>query len=237
MTINYAHTIDFTHQFFFVYYPYICLTVFVVGSILRYESDQYGWKADSSQLLRRRGLRIGSNLFHIGILLLFFGHLIGLLTPEWAYHPFMSAGTKQLLAMVAGGLFGVICFIGLTILLWRRLFDERIRATSRVSDILVLVLLYLQLILGLATIPFSAQHMDGSSMIALANWAQYLVTFRADAAAFVVGQALVFKLHLVLGVTLFLIFPFTRLVHVFSGISAPFKYLARSGYQVVRKRG
>lgn len=230
-------TIDFTHQFFFVYYPYICLTVFVVGSILRYESDQYGWKADSSQLLRRRGLRIGSNLFHIGILLLFFGHLIGLLTPEWAYHPFMSAGTKQLLAMVAGGLFGVICFIGLTMLLWRRLFDERIRATSRVSDILVLVLLYLQLILGLATIPFSAQHMDGSSMIALANWAQYLVTFRADAAAFVVGQALVFKLHLVLGVTLFLIFPFTRLVHVFSGISAPFKYLTRSGYQVVRKRG
>lgn len=230
-------TIDFTHQFFFVYYPYICLAVFVVGSILRYESDQYGWKADSSQLLRRRGLRIGSTLFHIGILLLFFGHLIGLLTPEWAYHPFMSAGTKQLLAMVAGGLFGVICFIGLTMLLWRRLFDERIRATSRVSDILVLVLLYLQLILGLATIPFSAQHMDGSSMIALANWAQYLVTFRADAAAFVVGQALVFKLHLVLGVTLFLIFPFTRLVHVFSGISAPFKYLTRPGYQVVRKRG
>lgn len=230
-------SVDFTHQFFFVIYPYICLTVFVVGSVLRYESDQYSWKADSSQLLRRRGLRIGSNLFHVGILLLFFGHLVGLLTPEWVYHPFMSAGTKQLLAMVAGGIFGVICFIGLTILIWRRLSDARIRATSRASDIIVLLLLYVQLILGLITIPFSAQHMDGSSMVALANWAQYILTFRPDAAVFVVHQALVFKLHLVLGVTLFLVFPFTRLVHVFSGITVPFKYLFRSGYQVVRRRG
>ena len=157
--------------------------------------------------------------------------------PEAIYHHFMSAGTKQLLAIVAGGIFGVICFIGMSMLLWRRLFDPRIRATSKPSDIFVLLLLYAQLILGMITIPFSAQHMDGSTMIALANWAQYIVTFRADAAAFVVGEALVFKLHLVLGVTIFLVFPFTRMVHVFSGITAPFKYLSRSGYQIVRKRG
>ena len=229
--------VDFIHQFFFGYYPYLCLSVFVLGSILRYDRDQYGWKADSSQLLRKKGMRLGNNLFHIGIILLFFGHLVGLLTPETIYHHFMSAATKQLLAIVAGGIFGMVCFIGMSMLLWRRLFDPRIRATSKVSDIFVLLLLYAQLLLGMLTIPFSAQHMDGSSMVALANWAQYIVTFRGDAAAFVVGEALVFKLHLVLGVTIFLIFPFTRMVHVFSGISAPLKYLSRSGYQIVRKRG
>ncbi len=136
--------------------------------------------------------------------------------------------------MVAGGIFGVICFIGLSMLLYRRLFDKRIRATSRFSDIALLIILYIQLILGLVTIPYSAQHMDGSSMIALANWAQYIVTFQGGAADFVLNQAWVFKTHLVLGLTIFLIFPFTRLVHM---LSAPLKYLTRKGYQVVRRRG
>jgi nitrate reductase gamma subunit len=229
-------TVDYIHQFLFGYYPYICLTVFVIGSILRYDRDQYTWKADSSQLLRKKGMRIGSNLFHIGIILLFFGHLVGLLTPQSVYHHFMDAGTKQMMAMIAGGIFGAFCFIGMTMLLYRRLFDPRIRATSKPSDILILLVLYVQLILGMITIPYSAQHLDGSSMIALGHWAQYIVTFRSGAADFIVHEALVFKLHLVLGVTIFLIFPFTRMVHVFSGITAPLKYLARSGYQIVRKR-
>ncbi len=228
---------DYLHQFFFGYYPYICLLVFILGSALRYDRDQYTWKADSSQLLRKGGMRLGNNLFHIGIILLFFGHLVGLLMPHEMYHHFMDAATKQKLAMTAGGIFGGLCFIGMTILLMRRLFDPRIRATSKPSDILILLVLYVQLILGLITIPFSAQHPDGSSMIALANWAQHIVTFREGAAAFVVEEALIFKLHLVLGCTIFLLFPFTRLVHVFSGISAPIKYLLRSGYQIVRKRG
>ena len=229
-------TVDYIHQFLFGYYPYICLTVFVIGSILRYDRDQYTWKADSSQLLRKKGMRIGSNLFHIGIILLFFGDLVGLLTPQAVYHHFMDAGTKQMMAMIAGGIFGAFCFIGMTMLLYRRLFDPRIRATSKSSDILIQLVLYVQLIRGLITIPYSAQHLDGSSMIALGHWAQYIVTFRSGAADFIIHEALVFKLHLVLGVTIFLIFPFTRMVHVFSGITAPFKYLARSGYQIVRKR-
>lgn len=229
--------LDYIHQFLFGYYPYICLAVFIIGSALRYDRDQYSWKADSSQLLRKKGMGLGSNLFHIGIILLFFGHLVGLLTPHEVYHHFMTAESKQLMAMVAGGIFGTICFIGMTILLKRRLFDDRIRATSKPSDIMILILLYIQLILGLLTLPFSAQHLDGSSMIALANWAQYIVTFRSGAADFIVNEALVFKLHLFLGTTIFLIFPFTRLVHIFSGVSAPLKYLFRSGYQIVRKRG
>lgn len=228
--------VNYLHQFFFGYYPYICLIVFIVGSILRYDRDQYTWKADSSQLLRKKGMRIGNNLFHVGIILLFFGHLVGLLTPQEVYHHFMDAGTKQLMAMVAGGIFGSICFIGMTILMHRRLYDPRIRATSKPSDILILLILYVQLILGLITIPFSAQHMDGSSMIALANWAQSIVTFQTGAAEFVTHEALIFKLHIVLGCTIFLLFPFTRLVHILSGFSAPIKYLKRSGYQIVRKR-
>ena len=226
----------YLHQFFFVYYPYICMTVFVIGSALRYDRDQYTWKADSSQLLRKKGVRVGNNLFHIGIILLFLGHFFGLLTPREVYHHFMDSGTKQMIAMFAGGIFGTICFVGMTILLLRRLFDSRIRATSKPSDILILIVLYVQLILGLITIPFSAQHMDGSSMIALANWAQHLVTFRSGAADYIIGEAIIFKLHIVLGSTIFLLFPFTRLVHVFSGIVAPLKYFLRRGYQIVRKK-
>jgi nitrate reductase gamma subunit len=208
----------------------------VIGSALRYDRDQYTWKADSSQLLRKKGVRIGNNLFHIGIILLFLGHFFGLLTPREVYHHFMDSGTKQMIAMFAGGIFGTICFVGMTILLLRRLFDSRIRATSKPSDILILIVLYVQLITGLITIPFSAQHMDGSSMIALANWAQHLVTFRSGAADYIIGEAIIFKLHIVLGTTIFLLFPFTRLVHVFSGIVAPLKYILRRGYQIVRKR-
>jgi nitrate reductase gamma subunit len=225
---------NYINQFFFGIYPYIAITVFFLGSLLRYDRDQYTWKASSSQLLSKKDMRVGSNLFHIGIIMLFFGHLMGLLTPHWAYGFMISAGTKQMLAMTAGGIFGITCLIGMILLIRRRLLDARIRATSQASDLPILLILFVQLVLGLLTIPFSAQHMDGSSMLALASWAQHLVTFQGDAASFVAGEAYIFKIHLVLGLTIFLIFPFTRLVHVWS---APIHYLARSGYQIVRKRG
>jgi len=224
---------NYMNQFFFGIYPYMALTVFFLGSLLRYDRDQYTWKASSSQLLRKKDMRVGSNLFHIGIIMLFFGHLIGLLTPQWAYHFVMSAGTKQVLAMTAGGIFGITCLIGMILLIRRRMLDPRIRATSQLSDLPILLILFVQLVLGLITIPFSAHHLDGSSMIALANWAQHLVTFQGDAASFVAGEAWVFKIHIFLGLTIFLLFPFTRLVHVWS---VPIQYLSRSGYQIVRKR-
>jgi nitrate reductase gamma subunit len=224
---------NYINEFFFGIYPYLALTVFFVGSLLRYDRDQYTWKASSSQLLSKKDMRVGSNLFHIGIIMLFFGHLFGLLTPEWAYHFVMSAGTKQVLAMTAGGIFGLMCLVGMVLLIRRRMLDPRIKATSQAADLPILLILFVQLVLGLLTIPFSAQHLDGSSMVALASWAQHIVTFQGDAASFVAGEALVFKLHLVLGLTIFLLFPFTRLVHVWS---VPVQYLGRSGYQIVRKR-
>ena len=107
-------------------------------------------------------------LFHIGILLLFAGHFIGLLTPHTVYEALgVSVPSKQMLAVTAGGIFGMICFVGLTILLHRRLFDPRIRGTSAPMDIFILCLLWVQLTLGLITIPFSLQHMDGSVMLVL----------------------------------------------------------------------
>lgn len=218
----------------FGYYPYICLAVFFIGSLLRFDRDQYTWKSDSSQLLRRGQLRLGSNLFHIGVLFLFFGHFFGMLTPHFVYEHFIGAGAKQLVAMVTGGIAGLLGFIGLTLLLHRRLTEPRIRATSKTSDIVVAVLLWVQLLLGLATIPLSAQHLDGSMMLLLAEWAQRIVTFRAGAPELLAEAGWVFKAHMFLGMTIFLVFPFTRLVHVWSGFASVL-YVFRP-YQVVRTR-
>ena len=222
------------YGFLFQVYPYICLTVFIVGSLIRFDQNQYSWKSDSSQLLRTGSLRWGSNLFHVGILFLFGGHLVGMLTPHFMYEPFISAGTKQVLAMTAGGIAGALAFIGVSLLLHRRLTEPRIRATSRTADILLLVLLWLQLLLGLASVPLSAQHLDGSVMMLLAEWAQRIVTFRPVAPEMLAGVSWVFKLHMFLGMTIFLVFPFTRLVHVWSGFGTA-GYLLRP-YQVVRAR-
>lgn len=221
-------------QLLFGYYPYVCLTVFLLGSLLRFDRDQYTWKSDSSQLLRSGSLRWGSNLFHVGILFLLVGHTVGMLTPHALYEPFVSAGSKQLLAMVSGGVFGVLGFIGVSLLLHRRLFDERIRATSKTSDIALLALLWLQFALGLATIPLSAKHLDGAMMMNLAEWAQRVVTFRAGGVDLLADAGWVFKAHMVLGMTIFLVFPFTRLVHVWSGL-AIVGYAFRP-YQMVRSR-
>ena len=221
-------------QFLFGFYPYICLAVFFLGSLLRFDREQYTWKSDSSQLLRHGQLRLGSNLFHIGVLFLFFGHFFGMLTPHWVYEHFVTAGNKQLLAMISGGIAGTLGFIGLSILLHRRLTDPRIRANSRPADIAIAAILWVQLALGLMTIPLSAQHLDGSMMLRLAGWAQQIVTFQAGAAELLVEAGWVFKLHMFLGMTIFLIFPFTRLVHVWSGFAA-IGYAVRP-YQIVRTR-
>jgi nitrate reductase gamma subunit len=219
----------------FGWYPYLCLGVFLLGSLIRFDREQYSWKTGSSQLLRRRQMMWGSNLFHVGILVIFLGHAGGLLTPIWIFDAIgISHGAKQILAIVVGGIAGVACFIGLSLLIHRRLFDPRIRRNSSFSDIAVLLLLYAQLILGLATIFISLGHLDGEEMVKFMNWAQGIITLRPDAAAYVADVHPIFKAHLVLGMTVFLIFPFTRLVHVWS---APIWYLGRQGYQIVRTRG
>lgn len=221
------------HAFFFSVYPYICLAVFLMGSLARFDRDQYTWKSDSSQLLRAGQLRWGSNLFHVGILFLFFGHFVGLLTPHFIYEPFISPQAKQLMAIYTGGAAGVICFIGLTLLIHRRLSDPRIRLTSHRTDLMILIILWVQLVIGLITLPFSLAHSDGSAMLLLAEWAQRIVTFRPND-VLLYGLNWPYKIHLVLGMTIFLLFPFSRLVHVWSGF-ATLAYPFRAK-QVVRSR-
>ncbi len=222
------------YGFLFQVYPYVCLTVFLLGSLLRFDRDQYTWKSDSSQLLRAGLLRWGSNLFHLGILFLFFGHLVGLFTPHSVYGVFMSAGTKQMLAVVAGGIAGTVCFIGLSMLLYRRVFDPRIRLTSHATDIAILLVLWVQLVVGLVTLPFSYHHADGSVMLILADWAQRIVTLRPVDATVLASLPWPYLIHLVFGMTIFLLFPFSRLVHVWSGF-ATVTFLFRP-HQIVRSR-
>jgi nitrate reductase gamma subunit len=228
-------TTGYLNQLLFGYYPYLALVVFFAGSLLRFDREQYTWKSDSSELLRRGQLRWGSNLFHIGILGIFFGHLGGLFTPLSVWHALgVTAPAKQMVAIVAGGIAGLMCFAGLVLLLHRRLADARIRVNSKPMDIVVLVLLLAQLTLGLLSITVSWAHLDGSEMLNFMEWAQRIVTFRGGAAGLVAGASPVFKLHIVLGLTIFLIFPFTRLVHIWSGFATVY-YLLRP-YQIVRQR-
>jgi nitrate reductase gamma subunit len=225
--------VSYLNTLLFGYYPYVAMSVFIIGSIARYDRDQYTWRTGSSQLLRAKELRLGSNLFHIGILLLFVGHFVGLLMPPAVYHGLgLSTSAKQILAVVAGGIFGGICAKGIYILIRRRLTDVRIRATSSRMDIFILLLIGVQLALGLLTLPISIYHSDGANMLLLSEWAQRIVTFRSGAADQISNIGIIFKLHLFLGMTIFLVFPFSRLVHVWS---VPLGYIARP-YQVVRRR-
>lgn len=226
---------DFTHQFLFGIYPYIALAIFFLGSLIRFDREQYTWKSESTQVLHRGQLRLGSILFHVGIIGLFFGHMAGLLTPVVVWDTLgISHGAKQLVAMVAGGVMGALCLVGIVILLVRRLQNERLRHATTFKDKVVLLWILITLLLGLSSIYVSASHMDGHTMVTLMNWAQHIVTLRGDAASFIIGAPLLFKLHLFMGMSLFVIFPFTRLVHVWSGFGA-ITYLGRA-YQLVRSR-
>ena len=225
---------DWLNNALYGWYPYVALTVFLLGSLLRFDHSQYTWRTGSSQLLRRKQLTWGSNLFHVGILIIFGGHLVGLLTPLALFEMLGISHTfKQLLAMSVGGIAGVACWVGIALLAHRRLFDPRIRANSSFADTAILLLLWAQLTLGLATIPISAQHLDGGEMVKFMAWAQGVLTLQSGVAAVVADVSPVFKLHLFLGMSVFLVFPFTRLVHVWS---APIWYLGRTGYQVVRTK-
>ena len=226
------------HDFLFGIFPYIALGVGIMGSIARYERDPFTWKTSSSQLLRRRQLVVGSILFHVGVLVIFAGHVVGLLTPIWVFDALgISHGAKQILAVVAGGIAGVMALIGGAMLAHRRWTDPRIRATSSFWDSAILVMLLAQLLLGLSTIKVSMQHLDGHEMVTFMSWAQGIFTFEAGAADYIRGAALVFKTHLVLGMLIIMVFPFTRLVHILSGLFAPLRYLLlRPGYQIVRSR-
>ena len=219
--------------FLFGVYPYVALTIAIIGTWVRFDLSQYSWKTGSTQMLRTKNMRLASNLFHVGIIVVLLGHLFGMLTPHFLYDRFISAGHKQILAVVVGGIAGVFCWFGLVMLMWRRFTDDRISNTSSFSDKLVLVLLFIQLNLGLLSIFTSVKHLDGYTMMNLAGWAQDITILRPlQAAARIEQTDLIYQLHMALGITLIAIFPFTRLIHI---ISAPIWYFGRR-YQIVRQK-
>jgi len=217
----------------FAVLPYMAVTVMFVGSVIRYDREQYSWKTGSSQMLESKQLRKGSVTFHIGILAIFLGHFVGLLTPSGVWHAMgISAPTKQLVAMGAGGLFGLVCLYGMVILIKRRLTNPRVRVASSSMDIAILLVLCLQLLLGLGSIFVSAGHLDGEEMLKLMSWAQNIVSFDPKTAVIsIVPVHWIYKLHILLGMVIFILFPFSRLVHM---LSVPLKYIGRN-YQVVRR--
>ncbi len=222
------------NEFFFGTYPYIALAVLAVGSIARYERDPFTWKSSSSQLLRRRQLIVGSVLFHLGVLVIFFGHLFGLLIPLRIYEAIgITPEVKTVMAASAGGVAGIIAIVGALMLAHRRLVDPRVRATSSFWDTAILLLLIAQLALGLISVPVSLASIDEGEVVKFMAWAFGIFTLDPKAASYLEHVPLIFKLHIFLGLTIFLIFPFTRLVHM---LSAPVRFLWRPGWQIVRTR-
>ena len=226
---------DYVNTLLFGVYHYVCLVVLLIGSLIRFDRDPYTWKSDSSQMLRKRQLRLGSNLFHYGVIIVILGHFAGFLAPDWAVDWALSPVAHQLLAMVVGGIAGLVAIVGLTILIARRLGDPRIRLNSRKWDIAVVLMLWLRLALGLLTVPLSAFHMDGVLFETLTSYLKSVVTLDSGAAALMAEVPLPYKLHILLGFSLFLVSPFTRMIHIWSGAGA-LAYLFRP-YQIVRRRG
>lgn len=180
-------------------------------------------------------MRFASNFFHYGILGLFGGHIVGLLTPHFV---FTSIGlpdiVHQWIAICAGTVFGLVCIIGAISLWVRRMSNPRVRAASRWIDINILGWLVLTAAAGLSTLPTSIHHAnagDAAMMISLAEWVQSVLYLHPDPTLLKDVDA-VYKLHMFLGMSVFLFFPFTRLVHIWS---APVGYLFRA-YQIVRTK-
>ncbi|MCK9283885.1 MAG: respiratory nitrate reductase subunit gamma [Rhodocyclaceae bacterium] len=223
------------HKFLFAVYPYIALTTFVIGCWIRYDHEQYTWKTDSSLLLSKRYMLVASNFFHIGVLGIFGGHFAGLVMPHALWTGLgISDMQHQWIAILAGAALGILALIGGTILLLRRLFNPRVRAASRYMDIFILAWLMLTLLFGLSTLPVSighAHHENPVVMLLLSQWVQSILTLNPQPELLEQVDG-VYRAHLVLGITVFLLFPFTRLVHI---LTAPLNYLVRA-YQIVRTK-
>ncbi|EEZ79696.1 MAG: respiratory nitrate reductase subunit gamma [Candidatus Thioglobus sp.] len=221
-------------NFLFGVYPYIAGVVFILGSWIRFDREQYTWKADSSQLLGNKGMVLASNLFHVGIIGIFFGHAAGMLLPHSWWQLVATDVQHQYIAIYAGFAFGGMAAIGAALLFYRRMTNDRVKAVSRFRDNFVIFWLLLTALLGLNTISGSMHHAetgDVSIMLTLAEYVKSIATLSVDP-SLLAGVPYTYKLHMLFGMTIFLVFPFTRLVHVWS---VPVTYLMRP-YQIVRRK-
>lgn len=203
----------------FVVYPYLCLTILICGLILRYIYAQDQWNSRSSQFLEARFLFVGAVIFHIGILLSFGGHIIGLMVPPEILHAVgLSSKAHLELAGVAGMIIAPLVLLGVMILLLRRLFCTPVRMTTRCTDIIVLLLIGFNAATGL----YQAYVAHFDAFTTIGPWLRDVLTF-TPAPGRMVPVPLFLQLHVISGLTIFALLPFTRLVHIFS---APITYLS-----------
>jgi len=222
--------------FAWVIFPYICLTVFVVGHYWRYRYDKFGWTTRSSQLYENRLLRLGSPLFHFGLLFVVMGHIAGLLIPEgWTSGAGVSNHAYHWGALVGGSLAALATLVGLVILIYRRRTVGPVFSATTKMDKTMYVFLALVIVLGVwntvsgAAFLFGGHEYDYREGVSI--WFREFWTFHPHA-GLMAAAPLSFQLHLLVASALFALWPFTRLVHVFS---APVGYLTRP-YIVYRSR-
>lgn len=221
----------FINNLLFTYFPHIAMAVFWFGLITRLVKTNKTIQAQSTQFFSDRKIRLGSNLFHVGMIMVFLGHFTGLFTPESLYHIVISTETKRIIAITLGSIFGTMTFVGMIILITRRIKDDRIRVNSGFQDYFLLFLLLVEVGLGLASVSTTATA-SVEHYASLGVWAQKVITFQPDAGAVIAGHNLIYKLHIGVGLFIFIIFPYTKLMHM---LTIPIGYFFRSGYQLVRK--
>lgn len=220
-------------QFLWVVFPYIVFTIFIGGHIFRYNYDQFGWTAKSSELLEKKKLRVGSNLFHWGIIFAFGGHVLGIIIPISFYDAIgITEHYYHYIALAAGIPAGLAAFIGIILLMNRRMTVKRVKATSSKSDFASLFFLFLAILTGLLSTFINIDSNGFDYRATIGPWFRSLFIFHPDASIMANDVPLWFQIHVLGAFILLAVWPFTRLVHVFS---LPLKYLTRS-YVVYRRR-
>lgn len=206
---------DLINTIVFGWFPYLVLAVFLLGISLRVRGTRPLWPGGGGRLLNDRQLMVGASLALAGVLTLFAGHFIGLLTPIRFFEMIgISHGFKQQMAIAIGGVAGVIGFAGVAVLSYRVLADAQIRSLFSFGELTILLLLFIQLTLGLDSIVVSLKFIDGCAMVKFMSWAQGIMTLNPGAAAQVAGVPLIFKVHMALGMTILMVVPFTRAVTI-----------------------
>lgn len=213
---------DLVSQFLWVIYPYIMMVLFIAGHFFRYQTDQIGWTSKSSEILEKNQLKWGSLLFHFGILAVLGGHMAGLLIPKEVVQSFgIDDHTYHMGAVYGGGFAGIVTFVGVLLLTLRRFGNDRVYAASSLADLTIILLLLGEISLGLFSTFSSPMNFD--YRVTIAPWLRGLLTF-SPIASLMENVPLTFKLHVMMGFAIFGLWPFTRLVHVWS---VPIEYISR----------
>lgn len=219
--------------FLWIALPYLAIAVFVVGHVWRYRHGPLTWTARSTQLLESRLLRIGGPLFHFGLLAVIGGHVLGILIPKhWLDAIGIHERAYHLLALIAGLIAGVATTLGFGILVYRRIANARVRATTSRSDLVLYPLLALAIVTGMIATIWGTAIDEYAYRESVSPWFRSIFAFDPNA-TLMVGAPFVFQLHAVVAWLLFLVWPFTRLVHAWS---IPLGYLLRRSHVLYRSR-